>query len=265
MLSTVGLKSIWDQRYSLLWWAGGTALMASIVIMLYPSIDAADELESLFEQMPPVVQAMVGEELDLSTAAGYLDIRMFATIAPIIFLVYAIGRGNAAISGEERRGTLDLLLANPIKRWRIVVANALAMLFGLGVIGIALWAGLVVGGGLMNVEFDAIRAGQATLMSALLGFVFGSLALAIGGASGKPGQAIGISVAVAIATFFLHSLAPLVDWLEPYRLLSPFYYSTGHSVMLEGFNPKYAVILGGGAVGITFLAVIAFQRRDVQV
>ena len=239
--------------------------MAAIIIMLFPSIGAADELEALFEQMPPVVQAMIGEEFDLSTAAGYLDIRMFATIAPIIFLVYAIARGNAAIAAEETRGTMDLLLSNPVRRWRIVVENALSMLVGLAIIGLALWAGLLIGGAIMDVEFDGARAGQATLMGALLGMVFGALTLLIGGSTGNSGRSIGISAAAAIGTFFLHSLSPLIDWLEPYRVLSPFYYSTGHSVMLEGFNPAYATVLLLITTGLTILAVLVFQRRDVQV
>jgi ABC-2 type transport system permease protein len=259
------LKSIWDQRQSLLWWTGGTAMLSALIMILFPYIDVGEELETLFEQMPPVVQAMIGEEFDLTTVAGYLDIRMFATFAPIIFLVYAIGRGNAAISGEEKRGTMDLLLANPVRRWRLVIENAAAMLFGLLVIGLAIWVGLVTGALIMDIEWAALRGGQATLMGVLLGMVFGSLSLLIGGATGKTGLSIGVSAAIAIATYFLHSLAPLVDWLEPYRVLSPFYYYIGHSVMLDGFRASYALTMAAIALVLIILAVVAFQRRDVQV
>jgi ABC-2 type transport system permease protein len=239
--------------------------MSAIIMMIYPSIDAAEQLEALFEQMPPAIQAMIGDEIDLSTAAGYLDLRMFSSIAPIIFLVYAIGRGNSAISAEERRGTMDLLLANPVQRWRIVTENAISMAAGLLVVGLALWTGLIAGGALMDVDFSFVRAGQATLMSALLGLVFGTLALAIGSLTGKPGETIGVTAGAAIALFFLHSLAPLVDWLEPYRILSPFYFATGHSVMLQGFKASYSFTLVLISITLVILSVIAFNRRDVQV
>lgn len=264
-LRSVGLKSIRDQRQSLLWWSGGVALMSALVIMLYPSIDGGAELEALFEQMPPAIQAMMGEQIDLSTAAGYLDLRMFTAIAPIIFLVYGIGRGTAAIAGEERRGTMDLLLSHPVKRWRIVIENAVATLFGLAVIGFALWAGLVIGGLIMDVDFSFARAGQATFMGILLGMVYGTLALAVGGLTGQTGRAIGISAAIGIGTYFLHSLAPLVDWLEPFRILSPFYYYIGHSAMLQGFNAAYALVLSLISLILIAIATVAFQRRDVQV
>lgn len=235
------------------------------MIMLYPSIDGGAEIEALFEQLPGPIQAMIGEEIDLSSAAGYLDIRMFGTIAPLLFLVYAIGRGNAAVAGEESRGTLDLLLAHPVKRWRIIIEHALAIGVGLSVISLALWGGLVAGAGVVDVEFDWSAAALATAMSGLLGMAYGALALALGSQTGNPGIAIGVSAAAGIGLFFLHSLAPLVDWLEPARVLSPFYYAVGHSVMLDGFNLPYALILIGLSIGLIGIATIAFSRRDIRI
>lgn len=264
-LRSIGLKSVWDQRRSLLWWIGSTALLSALVVMLYPSIDGGEELEALFEQLPGPMQAMIGEEIDLSTAAGYLDIRMFTTIAPIVFLVYGIWRGVAAIAGEENRGTMDLLLSHPVKRWRIVVENAAAMLFGLTMIAVAIWAGMIAGALIMDVDFSFTRAGMATSMGVLLGMLFGTVALAIGSYTGKSGLATGFSAATAIATYLLHTLAPLVDWLEPAQYVSPFHYYIGHSVMLQGFNAAYAMILVLLSLVFVAIAIIAFQRRDVQV
>jgi ABC-2 type transport system permease protein len=264
VLRSVGLKSVWDQRFSLLWWTGGTALLAALVVILYPHIDTGEELEALFEQLPGPIQAMIGEQIDLSTAAGYLDIRMFTTIAPIIFLVYAIWRGMTAIAGEEHRGTLDLLLSQPVNRWKVVVENAVSMLFGLTLIGLALWFGLIIGAVSADVEFSFARTGAATLMGVLLGMVFGSMALAVGSQTGKSGQSIGIPVATAVGTYLLHSLAPLVDWLEPARVLSPFYFYIGHSTMLQGFNLSNAIVLAAIALVLVGLATLAFGRRDIQ-
>ena len=264
-LRSIGLKTLRDQRQSLFWWTSGTFILSAIMIMLYPSIDGGAEIEALFEQLPGPIQAMIGEEIDLSSAAGYLDIRMFGTIAPLLFLVYAIGRGNAAVAGEESRGTLDLLLAHPVKRWRIIIEHALAIGVGLSVISLALWGGMVAGAGLVDVEFDWTAAALATAMSGLLGMAYGALALALGSQTGKPGIAIGVSAAAGIGLFFLHSLAPLVDWLEPARVLSPFYYAVGHSVMLDGFNLPYALILIGLSIMLVGIATIAFSRRDIRI
>jgi ABC-2 type transport system permease protein len=102
-------------------------------------------------------------------------------------------------------------------------------------------------------------------MGVLLGIVHGSLALALGGHTGRTGLAIGVSAAAGIAGYFLHTLAPLIDWLEPFRILSPFYYYIGHSPMLRGLNPEYAVVLALMSLALVGIAAVAFQRRDVQV
>ena len=40
---------------------------------------------------------------------------------PALFLVASVGNGAGSIAGEEERGTLDLLLSEPLSRTRIAV------------------------------------------------------------------------------------------------------------------------------------------------
>ena len=54
-----------------------------------------------------------GGDLDYVSGAGYLGSELFAFMVPLLLLIAAIGAGARAIAGEEERGTLDLLLANP--------------------------------------------------------------------------------------------------------------------------------------------------------
>jgi len=48
----------------------------------------------------------------LTAPIGYLNSQYFANVLPLILLVFAIGLGAWAISGDEAGGTLELLLAN---------------------------------------------------------------------------------------------------------------------------------------------------------
>jgi ABC-2 type transport system permease protein len=264
LLRSVGLKTFWDERRSLVWWSSGAAILSAIIVMLYPSIAAGPELEELIERLPPALRALMGEHIDLTTAPGYVNLRLFTFVAPIIFLVYSIGRGTSAVAGEEIRGTMDLLLAHPVKRWRVVVEKSGEMIAGLVIIGFGLWIGIVIGAVAVGVDLNFSRAAQATLMGLLLAIFHGSLALAIGGATGRTGPAIGGSAAVGIAGYFLHTLAPLVDWLEPFQILSPFYYYIEDPAMLQGMNLGHAIVLTALSVILVAIAVVTFQRRDVQ-
>ena len=68
---------------------------------------------------------------------------------------------------------------------------------------------------------------------------------------------------LAVASFIVNTLAPSVDWLEPFRLLSPFYYYSGGAPILNGLDPVHALVLvSASAVALVF-ALWAFERRDL--
>ena len=53
----------------------------------------------------------------------------------------------------------------------------------------------------------------------LLGVDFGLLALLVGVASGSRGLALGLTSALAAASYVLSSLAPVVGWIRPLRFV----------------------------------------------
>lgn len=67
---------------------------------------------------------------------------------PIVILcivIWAVARGSDVISGELGRGTLEMLLAQPIARSRLLLSHTLVAVFGLLTLVLALWAGMAVG------------------------------------------------------------------------------------------------------------------------
>jgi ABC-2 type transport system permease protein len=98
---------------------------------------------------------------------------------------------------------------------------------------------------------------------ALLGIVFGSLALAVSATTGSLGLSRAVPVVVAVVAYVVNGLAPMVSWLEPLQKASPFYQYIGHDPLRNG------VALGSVAVAVvTSLLLVAFavwgfRRRDV--
>lgn len=267
MLSNVFLKTLRDQRRALLWWGLGLIGIALYLALFYPSIRNLPELNKMLEAVPPaLLKTLVGNITDFTSPVGYLNSEWFFLIAPTLFLIITIGFGSSAIAGEEERGTADLLLSNPLPRWRVVVEKfaalviytaALAFVFG--------WLALAIGAVAVDMDISLGRMAEATLSVVLLGLTFGALALAIGCASGNRGSSMGAAGAIAVAAYFLNSLAPIVEVLEPYRKLSPFYYYIGADPLRNGLNPGHAVVLIGLTVALLVVALFAFERRDLAV
>jgi len=266
MLRNVFLKTLRDQRRALLWWGLGLLGLALYLALFYPSVRDMPELNRLLEEIPPaLMKTLVGDITEFTSPVGYLKSELFFLIAPLLFLIVTIGFGSSAIAGEEERGTADLLLSNPLPRWRVVVEKFTALVIYTAALAFVFWLGLAIGTVAVDMDISLGRMAEATFSVVLLGLTFGALALAIGCASGNRGLSMGISSAVAVATYFLNSLAPMVKTLEPYRKFSPFYYYIGADPLQNGLNLGHAAVLIGLTAVLLVVALLAFERRDLAV
>ena len=104
-----------------------------------------------------------------------------------------------------------------------------------------------------------------TASAALLGLVFGALALAIGCATGRSGLAGGVSAAAAIAAYLVNAMSAYVELLGPVKWVSPFYYYNGADPLANGLEPVHALVLAAAAVALCAIGYLGFRRRDIAV
>ncbi len=267
MLRNVLLKSLRDTRRAMMWWSIGLILLALMMMAFYPSIrESAEELEGYVEALSPEVMALfAGEITDMTSPEGFLNSQLYFLMLPLLFLIFAISYGSGATAGEEDKGTLDLLLANPVTRVQVVLEKFAAMVLATLVLAVAFWAALAIGADVVDMEIGLGRLAEATFSGVLLGLMFGTLALAVGSASGNRGLSIGISSAAGVASYFLNALAPISESIEPLRVLSPFYYYIDADPLSNGLNIGHAGLLLALTAILLAAALVTFDRRDLDV
>ncbi len=242
-------------------WAIGTFTLVAFLVLgmaAYRDIDL-----SIYTSMPEAFRSMVG--IDELTDAGSLAYNaMYSSYGALVLFSLALAMGAAAIAGEERRGTLGLLLANPVSRTGVLAAKA-ASLVTLVVAGVGvLWVGGVVTPMLLDVD----TAGQdltALLVHLLAGALFfGFLALAIGAWTGNSGLANGVSAGVMVLSFFAVGLLPLVERLAELARAFPWYYVSGGDPLRNGVNGWHLLVLLAGTAVLAGVAVVGVNRRDLK-
>ena len=265
MLGNVFLKTLRDQRRSLIWWAIGLVSLTSLTVAFYPAFSDAPEFDELFEKMPEALGRMfAGEFTDFTSPEGFLNSQLFFFVVPLMFVIFAVLGGSGAIAGEEGAGTLSLLLTSPTPRWHVVVHKFGAVAVATLILAVFLWVGLAAGAVAVGMDISMLGLAAASVSTALLAIAFGALALALGCITGARGTSAGAASAVAIAAYFLNALAPLSDALTPLQKLSPFYYFIGADPLTNGLNALHAPVLLGLTAAALGVALFTFERRDIR-
>lgn len=255
-------KTLADQRRALTGWSIGMAALVLLYASFYPSIKGNAALNQYFDSLPDTVRNMLGC-VNYSSPTCYLQSEVFSIMGPLLLMILAIGAGARAIAGEEERGTLDLLLANPIPRRRVALEKFSAMVAATAGVGVVMWASVALFGPLFGLRISLVNLGVAVVSAVLLALGFGAAALAMGCWRGKRGLAIAVVSSVAVVTYLLNVLAPSVHAVRSLQKLSPFYYYIGNDPLRNGLDPGHALVLVLIAAAGLGLALLAFERRDL--
>jgi ABC-2 type transport system permease protein len=254
-----------DQRRSLVIWSVSMALLVGMYAGFYPSFHESNAYNDVINQMPKALRDLftAGIGVDFGSGAGYVYMEMLSFMAPMLVLLYAVGAGAGAIAGEEERRTLDLLLSTPVSRTRLLLEKFAAMCAGVLAIVLAMGIALVAFGAAADMGLDTANIAASMLHLALLGLVFGALALAAGAATGRMTVARGLAGLLAVVTYLINGFAPSVSWLHPIQKASPFYQYIGADPIRHGLSLAAVGIAAATVAVLIAAAVWAFDRRDV--
>ena len=266
MLNNIFLKTLRDQRKSLLYWGIGLIAMAVIMALVYPTIKNMPSINQYLNELPESVKEMFGPGIiDYGSPTGYFGTELFSFMVPLLLLVFGIGFGANAIAGDEEKGTLGFLLTNPVPRWRVVVDKFGVLIISMVLLGLLFWAGLAISMPGLGIDLSLLKLAEATFGAIALALVFASLAFMVGCVKGNKGMSLGITSGLAVLTYFLNSLGGLVNWLKDYRFLSPFYHYMEPDTLANGISPMHILVLLVLVAVFFAVSIPAFNRRDISV
>lgn len=251
-------KAFWDARVTAI---GGGILsfgLALLYVLLFPSIqESFEELD-----LPEYMESFSGAAGSYSTPEGYLATEFF-TAVPITLVIFAIVAGTAATAGEESAGTLDMLLAQPIRRRRVIVEKALGIGAAVSVALLAGLPGIYLGQLFVDMDISPWRTLAATIVTLPLLYLFAALAMLLGAALPTRATAVAAATALAVLAYVVYTLGALVDALSGVRKITPFYWSDASKALVGDFEVWRTLVLLGVCIGLVALATWAFERRDI--
>ncbi len=261
MLATIFTKSIRDRSMGVVLSALAVAVLGAGAVWIYR--DVGDLIAELVAGMPETVVNAVGLS-GAGTGTTFVLGEMLNLIAPMVLGGIAISIGTSAIAGEERDGTLGLLLANPRSRTSVLLSKTWAMLVMSVVGSLLLWGAVVVAVGLVGSEIGDLTLGAMAVHLMAFTMFMGGLALFIGAWTGNAGAASGASVGVLIFSFLAAGLLPLVSGLENLARIFPWYYFNSSKPIEAGLDVADLAVLVGATILLIGGALIGVNRRDLR-
>src|SRR4029079_10284793 len=142
-----------------------------VIPAILAKIPKKDLFDILFRDSGKLVQAVLGgESIDLSETGDLLSVGYVHPLPTTILLVWALGRGAGALAGELERGTMELLVAQPIARWRIVMTHLCVDLVMIPSLALGMWLVTLLGAYIVPLHHPHLYDyWKAVLLAASLG------------------------------------------------------------------------------------------------
>src|SRR5579864_9489363 len=152
MFRSILSKSLRDYRVPMLAWGIGMALfMVSVVATATPAIVTA------YLSLVKIV-SFLGDPYAMNTPEGYITFRYMETVWPLLLSIWPILVGARLVRGEEERGTMDVLLATPQPRTRVILEKLLALVIALLLIALLMVLGTIAGEARADTQVNFGRA-----------------------------------------------------------------------------------------------------------
>ncbi len=258
MLTTVMTKTFRDR------WKGEAIGVLTLVLLFLMGMSVYRDIDlAVYTDLPEVFRSLVNIPADADVGALAYG-AIYTSYGALTLASLALSMGSASIAGEERDGTMGLLLGNPKSRTHILVSKAVNVVLLTGLGTLVLWAGGILVPQILNVDITGIFVGALVLHMFFIAVFHGFLALAISAWTGKARLATGATVAVMVLSFFAVGWLPLIEGLENGVKAFPWYYFSGSQPHVNGVSWGHLGVLLGGIVVFAVVALAGVNRRDLR-
>lgn len=255
-------RMLFDLRMQIFWYGLGLALYVATSVWLFPLVVEA----FAGFQLPESLGAFFGQsDFNIANPAVYLQTRVFSFL-PLILSVYAVVGGTGLLAADEGRGSLELVLAQPVSRTRLTLERFTALAAGAVLIVLVACLGWLISAPFVDLQGQSIVSlVVATWWALPVAAAYASLSLLLASLAPARGSASGILTAVVITGYLLPGLAGVASGAEWLQYLSLHYYSDSTEILSRGIVGWHQALLLAIAAVALGLALSAINGREIGI
>ncbi len=243
---------------STFWWTLGIAGFAAWMVFAVQQMET--RLSSLLTSSPTamtLIRNLGGG--DVTVNAGFLS--ALFVLLPLFLMAFAVTQVNRW-SADEQDGRLELVLATPQPRLRVLLARFAALGSATAAIGVITLLASAAAAAASGLKLDAGNLAAATLGMIPLGLLIAAIGYLASGWL-RTAADTGLLSFLLVIWFFISFIGPELKWPDATLRLSAFYY---YGIpLLHGLQLTSVL----GVVAVTALALglgaLRFIRKDIGV
>lgn len=225
--------------------------------------------------LPAGIQNLSGVPVqELATVAGRIGLAYVDAVVLLTAAVWGISRGSDAVSGEIDRGTMEMLLAQPVHRLALLFTKIAVMISGAAAIATACHLGLWCG--ITFVELEQPTQAWTFIPAAInlfsMTFFLCGITTAVSAFDQYRWRTIGLVggyYTLSLIVNVMSRMVPRLSWLEYFTFFGAYEPQGMIAEMLRDPARAWAMSLqlNGILLGLGFAAFVvagvAFSRRDI--
>lgn len=257
------LKRAWR---SAIFWGIGIGLLGFYVTSVIQNAEILAQYEEILAALPtPLLAAFgVSDVNSLVSPEGFIGFG-FLFYAILALAVYAVLSGLNITANDEDEGIMEVMLALPIARWRVIAEKFAAYTLLSIVIVVISGMGLFAGASVTIIELDRMRLLQGTINMLPTMLIIMAFTAMVASLSSRKGIVATIATVFVVLSYFLFTIdnatdSPITTMLGQ---LSFFHYYDAEQVMQTGLMLGNVVLLIGLTMVCVAISLVAFEQRDI--
>lgn len=245
-------------------WMGWAITSVTLTVFLLFGMSVYREIDlTIYTSLPEAFRSLVGIGDDIDVGGLAINV-VFGTWGGLVVAAIALAMGASAIAGEERDGTMSMLLSNPKSRTFVLLSKTGSLVMLVAVATVAVWAPVHPMAAVLGIEIAGLDVEALSLHLFVNALFYGMLATAIGAMTGNRGMATGVTSAIMAVSFFAVGFLPLVAGGDELRKFLPWYYFDGSDPVTNGVAWGHIALLFSASVILLVVSVFGFNRRDLK-
>lgn len=214
----------------------------------------------------PAFKAFAKSVSTLTTIEGVLVVELYQWGIELLLAGYVIIFAASLVSGEIEKKTVDLLLANPVSRTRILLEKFGALITMVALINVAMFAGVVAGLAYTGEETDIAWLAYTHILFMPFLLAVGSYSTFLSVVFDDSRRAMSVGFGILFGSFLLDSISLMTEKYASVSKVTLFhYFDPGKNLILHEVEWNHVMVLCVVVVVFLAAAVGWFNKRDISV